>query len=129
MATIRHHTRINRSPDDVWRTVSDAGAISTWFPLIEESTAEGDTRRCTLQGGGSLDEQIVTSDDELRRFQYRIVDGDIPVEYHLGTIDVIEDGGGSLVIYSTEVTPDEAAEQMDGVLAEGLQGLKSHLEA
>lgn len=41
----------------------------------------------------------------------------------------MEDGGASLVIYSTEVTPDEAAEQMDGVLAEGLQGLKSHLEA
>lgn len=52
-----------------------------------------------------------------------------PVEHHLGTIDVLEDGGGSLVIYSTDVTPDEAAEQMNGALAQGLDGLKQHLEA
>lgn len=129
MATIRHHTRINRSPDEVWRTVADAGAISSWFPLIEESSAEGGIRRCTLQGGGALEEQIVTSDDELRRFQYRIIDGDMALEYHLGTIDVIEDGEGALVIYSTEISPDEAAQQMDGALADGLQGLKRHLEA
>lgn len=129
MATIRHHAQIDRSPDDVWRAVADAGAISTWFPLIEASRAEGDSRFCTLQGGGKLEEQIVTSDDELRRFQYRITDGDMPVEFHLGTIDVLPNGDGSLVVYSTEVTPDEVAEQMDGALAEGLQGLKEHLEA
>ncbi len=129
MATIRHHAQIDRSPDDVWRAVADAGAISTWFPLIEASRAEGDSRFCTLQGGGKLEEQIVTSDDELRRFQYRITDGDMPVEFHLGTIDVLPNGDGSLVVYSTEVTPDEVAAQMDGALAEGLQGLKAHLEA
>jgi uncharacterized protein YndB with AHSA1/START domain len=40
MATIRHHTRIDRAPDEVWKVVSDAGSISTWFPLIEQSRAE-----------------------------------------------------------------------------------------
>lgn len=129
MATIRHHTQIDRSPDDVWQTVADAGAISAWFPLIEESRAEGDSRFCTLQGGGKLEEQIVTSDDELRRFQYRITGGDMPVEFHLGTVDVLTNGDGSLVVYSTDVTPDEVADQMNGVLAEGLQGLKAHLES
>lgn len=129
MATIRHHARIERPPDEVWRVVSDAGSISTWFPLIEESRAEGGSRYCSLQGGGRLEEEIVTSDDELRRFQYRIVAGDLPVEHHIGTIDVLEDGQGSLVVYSTDVTPDEVAEQMNGALAEGLQGLKAHLEA
>lgn len=129
MATIRHHTQIGRTPDDVWQAVADAGAISTWFPLIQESRAEGDSRFCTLQGGGKLEEQIVTSDDELRRFQYRITGGDMPVEFHLGTVDVIPNGDGSLVVYSTDVTPDEVADQMNGILAEGLQGLKAHLEA
>lgn len=128
MATIRHHTRIARTPDEVWKVVSDAGSISTWFPLIEQSRTENGVRYCSLQGGGKLEEVIVTSDDELRRFQYRITAGDMPVEHHLGTIDVIEDGQTSLVVYSTDVTPDEMAEQMDGVLAEGLQGLKTHLE-
>lgn len=129
MATIRHHARIDRPAEDVWQVVADAGAISRWFPMIEESSAEGSTRRCTMKGGGRLVEEIVTSDDELRRFQYRIVDGDMPVEHHLGTVDVLEDGEGSLVVYSTDVAPDEVAAQMDGALAQGLQGLKQHLEA
>lgn len=129
MATIRHHARIDRSPDEVWRVVADAGAIATWFPLIEESRADGDARFCSMKGGGSLEEQIVTSDDRLRRFQYRITGGDIPVEHHIGTVDVLEDGAGSLVIYSTDVTPDAVADQMNPALAEGLLGLKAHLEA
>lgn len=128
MATIRHHARIDAPPDDVWRVVSDAGAISTWFPLIEESSANDGVRRCILQGGSKLEEEIVTSDDDVRRFQYRITSGDMPVEHHIGTIDVLDDGGTSLVIYSTDVTPDEVAGQMDGVLADGLQGLKAHFE-
>lgn len=80
MATIRHHARIDRAPDDVWRVVADAGAISEWFPAIEQSSADGGVRDCTLVNGARLREQIVTSDDELRRFQYRIVDGDMPLE-------------------------------------------------
>ena len=93
------------------------------------SFAAADGKRFrTLEGGGRLEEEIVTSDDELRRFQYRIMAGDMPVEFHLGTVDVLPDGDTSLVVYSTDVTPDEVAEQMDGVIAEGLAGLKQHLE-
>lgn len=78
MGTIRHHARIDRSPDEVWRVVADAGAISTWFPLIEGSHIENGVRRCSLRGGGELEEEIVTSDPDLRRFQYRIVSGEMP---------------------------------------------------
>ncbi len=129
MATIRHHARIDATPDQVWQVVSDAGDISTWFPLIEESSASDGIRRCTMKGGGKLEEEVVTSDDELRRFQYRITGGDMAVDSHLGTIDVLDVDGQALVVYSTDVTPDEAAEQMDRVLAQGLQGLKSHCGA
>lgn len=127
MATIRHHTHIERSPDDVWKVVSDAGAISAWFPGIESSGAEGTTRTCSM-GGSELVEEIVTSDDELRRFQYRITEASTPLEFHLGTVDVLADGEGSLVVYSTEVLPDEAKQMFDPVIARGVQGLKAHLE-
>lgn len=129
MATIRHDARINRSADAVWKAVSDAGSIAEWFPAIEESTAEGSTRRCTLHGGGDLVEEIITNDDRLRRFQYRITGGALAPSFHLGTIDVLEaDDGGALVVYSTEID-DELHEMMDGTLAQGLEGLKQHLEA
>jgi hypothetical protein len=128
MATIRHHTHIDRRPDDVWKTVSDAGAISVWFPGIEMSSVDGTVRRCSM-GGAELVEEILTVDDELRRFQYRIVDGPMPIEFHLGTVDVLPDGDGSLLIYSTEILPDDMKAAVDPAIAGGVEGLKAHLES
>lgn len=128
MATIRHHAHINRTPDDVWKVVSDAGAISTWFPGIDSSSADESIRRCSM-GGMELVEEIVTVDNDLRRFQYRITGDAMPLEFHLGTVDVFADGDGSLVVYSTDVKPDEAKAMIDPAIAGGVEGLRAHLES
>src|SRR5437763_11711496 len=111
MATIRADARINRSADDVWKVVSDAGNMD-WFVGVEACSLKGTTRSVTFTGGITVDEEIITNDDELRRFQYRIVGGAMPVESHLGTIDVLEDGDGAILIYGTDVTPDGLAKPM-----------------
>lgn len=129
MASLRTHARIARPADDVWKVVSDAAAISTWFPGIEQATATDRTRTCTLAGGGQLEEDVLNVDHGLRRFQYRITGG-MPVEHHLGTVDVLEDGpDGALVVYSTEITPDGLADVVGPSIEGGVQGLKEHLEA
>lgn len=128
MASLRTHARIGRPADEVWKVVSDSAGISAWFPGIESATVAGRTRTCTLAGGISLVEDVVNVDDELRRFQYRITDG-LPVESHLGTVDVLEDGDGTLVVYSTEVTPDSLAGLMGPAVEGGVQGLKALLES
>ena len=51
-----------------------------------------------------------------------------PVDYHLGTVDVLEDSQNSLVVYSTEITPDELADVVGPSIEGGVQGLKAHLE-
>ena len=128
MASLRTHVRIARPAEDVWRVVSDAAGISAWFPAIEQSTATEGKRSCTLAGGGRLEEDVVNVDGSLRRFQYRITEG-MPVEHHLGTVDVLEDGAdASLVVYSTEITPDSLAGVMGPSIEDGVQGLKAHLE-
>lgn len=128
MASLRTHARIARPADEVWKVVSDAAGISAWFPGIEQVSAEAGKRSCTLAGGMTLEEDVVNVDDELRRFQYRITEG-MPVEHHLGTVDVLEDGDGSLVVYSTEITPDSLAGLMRPAIEGGVQGLKSLLES
>ena len=128
MASLRSHTRIARPADEVWKVVSDVAGIAAWFPGIEEATVAGGVRTCTIAGGITLVEDVVTVDDDLRRFQYRITDG-MPVESHLGTVDVIEDGDGSFVVYSTEVTPDSLAGLMGPAVEGGVQGLKALLES
>lgn len=130
MGTIRKHARINRSADEVWAAISDWGNVSRWFPLITESKIQDDGRRfCRLTNGASLVEQMVTNDDILRRFQYTIVAGDLPVESHLGTLDVLEDGDGALAIYSVDIRPEGLAEQFTPAVEDAVNGLKSHVEA
>lgn len=128
MASLRSTVRIARPADDVWKVVSDAAGISAWFPGIESATAADGTRSCTLAGGHELHEDVVNVDGALRRFQYRITGG-LPVEHHLGTVDVLEDGPqGTLVVYSTEITPDDLAGMIGPSIEGGVQGLKQHLE-
>jgi carbon monoxide dehydrogenase subunit G len=129
MASLRTHVRIARPADEVWKVVSDPAGISTWFPGIEHATATDGARSCTLAGGTQLEEDIVNVDGSLRRFQYRITGG-MPVEHHLGTVDVLEDGDDSaIVVYSTEITPDGLADVMGPSIEGGVAGLKTHLEA
>jgi len=99
VASLRSTARIARPADAVWKVVSDAAGISAWFPGIEQATAGDGTRSCTLAGGHQLEEDVVNIDEQLCRFQYRITSG-MPVEHHLGTVDVLEDRpDGALVVY------------------------------
>jgi hypothetical protein len=144
MGSVRNHIRIARSPDDVWRVVSDAAVISEWAPDIKNSSSSENMRRVEFDDGTCLEEEIVTSDDELRRFQYRVVrykmgdfEGPSPVDA-FATVDVIEDGDGTLVIYSTELVPveDDPGGQLERTAVDAvkpqsagfLRGLKEYLE-
>jgi hypothetical protein len=127
MASVRKHIRIDLPAEQVWQVVSDVSAIADWFPMIESSSATSNIRTCTMAGGGELKEEIVTNDSGLRRLQYRITEG-VPLEYHLATVDVLEDRDGALVIYSADVQPAEAADVMGPTFESGLEGLKAHLE-
>jgi hypothetical protein len=94
-----------------------------WFPGVTAVTVEDSIRTLTLAAGLPVFEEIVTLDNHMRRFQYRIT-GPLPVKYHLGTMDVIEDGEpGCLLLYSTEISPDPMAFVLDGVITEGIQNL------
>jgi uncharacterized protein YndB with AHSA1/START domain len=132
MATIRHHARIDATPDEVWAIVSDAGAIADWAPGMEPGSVEWDgTTRIIDMGGLKIAEEVVTSDDELRRFQYKITDAPMPFGYHLATVDVFQDGDSdtTFLVYSCEVEPDEAADLMSPVLAGLLDALKAKAES
>jgi carbon monoxide dehydrogenase subunit G len=129
MGTTRTEIRIARPADAVWAVVQDPTSLTTWFPGIAGCTLDGDVRHVTTANGGNVDERIVTTDHALRRFQYGIVPGAGPVEYHLATIDVIEDGEGSLVVYSVNAEPDAMVGPMGQAYTGALAGLKRLLES
>jgi uncharacterized protein YndB with AHSA1/START domain len=128
MPTLRSHVVIDAPADAVWKVVSDAANIADWFPAMDSSTGDGTRRTVVLRGGATLIEEIVTNDPELRRFQYRAIGGDLAVERHLGTIDVIELGPDrSIVVYGTEIEPETLAVPFEAAISEAVRTLPQHV--
>lgn len=136
MGTVRRHIFIEASADAVWELVGNPARLDEWFPITgcEVSREDGiadlpPTKRwITLASGLRFEEQIVTLDNDLRRFQYSIINNPI-VKSHIGTVDVIPDGERRcLVIYSTDLEPEVMALVIAGAAGEGLERLKSTFE-
>ncbi|GHE77031.1 hypothetical protein GCM10017786_02890 [Amycolatopsis deserti] len=127
MATLRSHVLVDAAPDAVWKVVADTANIADWFPAMAASTGDDSRRTVTLRDGAVLEEVVVTRDPGSRRFQYRVVGGDLPVESHLGTVDVIEVPGGSLVVYSTEIEPASLAGAFEEAISAAVAGLPAFL--
>ena len=108
MASLRHELRIGADARVVWDVVRRPESIPTWFPGIESCTVDGNLRVVKTAIGMEMPEEILTIDDTIRRFAYRITS---PLyRFHLGVIDVIELGDGdSLCVYSTTAEPDPLA--------------------
>jgi len=123
MGTVRRHAFVERSADVVWELVGDPARLHEWFP-ITSTRVEGKKRWINLPSGLSFEEDIVTLDHDLRRFQYSIVNNPI-VKSHLGTVDVIPDGPDRcIVIYSTDLDPEVMALMIDGAAGAGLARLQ-----
>jgi hypothetical protein len=128
MATMRETIHIDATPDKVWAEVREPLALLDWFDGIDSGEMVGNARKLKM-GDISVTEEIVTVDDDLRRFQYSITELPIPVEFHLSTIDVLEDGDGTLIVYGVDVRPDELSGILAPTIAGAVQGMKKHFEA
>ena len=129
MSTFRFHTRVPAAPDDVWKVLSDVDLIPEWFPGVLSAVYDGEFRVLTLADGGTLRAAVVTNDPQLRRFQYSFVEGmPVPIRFHLGTLDVIDDGPGSLVVYSQQVEPDELGDVIGPAVAGGVAGISTYFD-
>jgi len=128
VATARAETRISRTPDEVWSAVSDPTGIASWFPGVTKCTCEGNVRHVWVDSGIEVDEEIISNDSNLRRFQYRLLPGPVPIEHHLATMDIIADGDGTLAIYSIDVQPEGFGPPMQQTAEAAVAGLKTHLD-
>jgi hypothetical protein len=108
MASLRYERRIAATVDAVWDLVRRPESIPNWFPGIVSCTVEGNIRTITTATGLQMPEEILTIDQMIRRFAYRII---APLyRFHLGVINVIELGPlDSLCVHSTTAEPDPLA--------------------
>jgi hypothetical protein len=123
MGTVRRHAFIDSPADQVWGLVGDPARLHDWFP-ITSCEVVGNKRWINLASGLRFEEDIITLDHDLRRFQYSIVNNLI-VKSHLGTVDVIPDGPNRcIVIYGTDIDPEPMGLIIIGAAAAGLEKLQ-----
>jgi hypothetical protein len=123
VASLRHERRIGAEANTVWEVVRRPESIPQWFPGIVSCTVEGNVRVITTASGLEIPEEILSIDDTLRHFAYRIT---APMySFHLGVIDVFEiTAHDSLCVYSTTAIPDTLALFIDGAAVGALNEIQ-----
>ena len=127
MAEGKAEAKIAAKPDEVWALVGDFAGLGEWMPGIDACEVDGDVRKLQTMGL-EIHEQLKDRDDATRSISYTIVQSSMPLEHHLATITVIEDGDGSLLTWEYEIRPDEMAGAFGPVYEGSAQAVKQHFE-
>ena len=123
MGSVRRHSLLSASADEVWAFIGRPEALHEWFP-ITSSRVEGNKRWITLPTGIVFEEDILLVDHDLRRFQYTIVNNAL-ITQHLGMYDVIElTPTTCIVIYSTDIEPETLGLAIGAAASSGLAFLR-----
>lgn len=132
MHSITVSSYVDASPEKVWDTIGDPGAISHWHPAIASSTVTGAERLCTLANGAKVHERIESVDAEGRTYAYSITESPLPLASYQSTIKVDSDGNGSMVTWGARFEPsgaaaEEVAELLGSIYQAGLSSLRNSL--
>lgn len=112
MTKISMNTDLNVSADEAWKLIGRFNALPDWHPAVETSELEeeGQQRRLSLAGGGTIIERLEKIDENSRTYTYSMVDSPLPVMNYTGRIKVIGEGDNCTIEWSSEFDPMGASE-------------------
>ena len=124
MGSVRRYAILSASATDVWAFIGRPEALHEWFPTTA-TRVEGNRRWVTLPTGIVFEEEILLVDNDLRRFQYAIVNNPL-ITKHLGMFDVLPlDDMKCIVVYSTDIEPEVLSLAIGAAAGEGLKNLET----
>jgi hypothetical protein len=130
MATIAKEIVTSASPEAAWDAIRDVGALHTrlvpGFVIDTELIPGG--RRVTFGNGLVVDEPIIDSNDELRRLAWTAVSDAMPLTHYNSSVQVFERDGGSRILWTSDVLPDEAAATIEPMMEQGAQVMARTLD-
>ncbi len=128
MATIHREFPIQASPQKAWEALRDVGRVNKLITFLGEVKVEGDRRTCALGEQGTLDELIVSVDDERHRIAYSIKASPFNLEHHHAFMQVRADGGsGATFVWTTDVKPDTVVPGLSEAIDGAIESLKRTL--
>jgi hypothetical protein len=128
MASICIETPIDVPPASAWDALRDWGALHERLApgFVTETKVEGEDRLVTFFTGATVRETILDVDDARRRLAWTIVDG--PYSHHNGVAQMLDNGGGTLFVWTTDLLPHAAADRTRELMQRGSEVIKQTLE-
>lgn len=108
MASITKQVTLAADLSTAWKAVADAGAINQLITFLGEVSFDGERRQCSL-GDAVLEELIVDVDHDTHRVAYTITNSPFGFTHHHSVMQVLPEGSGSRLVWTTDFTPDTAA--------------------
>jgi len=128
MSTLRETLRLHAPAAAVWDAVRDVGELHRRLVpgFVTEARLEQGARVITFVNGVTVREEIVSVDDDLRRLVYAIPRGQFL--HYQGTVEVEDDGAGSLLVCTVDLLPNEAADNIRGMMRQGADVMRATLD-
>ena len=123
----------NATADHLWSLIGNPGDIADWHPAIASSPMADGKRTCSLTDGGEVKEEIVTHDDSMRSYTYRITSSPLPLSDYISTISVEPlSTGRAEVTWEGQCEPEgiESAQleaMLSGLYSAGLEALEAKI--
>ena len=148
---VRESIEINAAPAKVWAAMGNFQDMS-WLPPVTKTEGEkgneiGATRKLTLTGGATVEEELYKFDAAAMTYSYRITNVDakvLPVTNYSSTLTVTPsaDGKGSTLEWAgafyrgfpnndppPELSDEAAVKAVKGLYQAGLEALKKKVES
>jgi len=128
MATITKSVDVALPPDQVWQAVREWGDVHRRLcpGVLTDCRVEEGARTVTFANGLVAKELIVAVDDEGRRLVWAVV-GTKLLSHHNAGMQVLASGQGSRIVWTADILPHEAAEQVAGFMDLGCAAMKATL--
>ena len=130
MPTIRRELLLSASPEQVWDVIRDVGAIHRRLArgFVIDAQLEPGARVVTFANGVVARELIVSVEEEPRRLVWSVVGG--RASHHNSSFQVFAgSGGGTRLLWVTDVLPAEAAAPLTAMIEAGSQAIERTLGA
>lgn len=128
MATIRKEFATRASVEVVWERVRDVGEIHRRLVpgFVTDTKLEPGARIVTFANGMTAKEVIVDCDDARRRLVWSATGGRLT--HHNASLEVLEASGGSRLIWTADLLPNELAPVIAGMIDQGAVAMKTTLD-
>ena len=132
MASLRREIELARDPDEVWDVIRDVGAVPRCLArdfVVDTRMDDPAERVVTFANGAVVRELIVDVDDDRRRMAYAAVEGPLGSTHHNASFEVTPGpGGGTLLVWISDVLPDDVAPAVEGMMDLGVAAMRRTLD-